>query len=629
MLGVAGMTKSWVGWSTASAGLAALSAVAVLMTATGDAKAQQPAAHPGRVVYEKYCGSCHDNPEATRSPSLSTLMQRNEPSLRAALTTGKMQQQGAMVPGADMYSLLDYLAVKAPLTDEWLTSNACPVGKRGVDLSRPSFTYQGVEPSNVRHISARQSGLKTADLAGLEVAWTFGFPQTTELRAAPVIVGSTIFNAASLGYVVALDTRTGCVKWSYKSPTILRTSMTYGDIGRTKALVFADAAGMVQAIDARTGKLIWIADGRHEPEGFLTGAPMIWKDKIIVPVSSTDVQKAQNSTFECCKGHGAVVALNAADGKHLWAAHATEPAKPTGKKSSVGTTLWGPSGAIVWSSPAIDPKTRTVYVGTGENYSLPVTDTSDAIWAIDIDTGKTRWFFQALARDAWNLSCNRGPNCPDASESILKDFDFGAGPIVVRTGGRDLIFGGQKSGDVWALDTNGKEVWRQKFGQGSALGGIHWGIASDGKRLFIPVAGGGGEGLHTLDTATGKLLWSAEAQCIPGPGRAGAPPPAPVRGSFACRGAGLSAAILSVDGAVVTATLDGRVVIFNTADGKVLASHNTNTAFTTVNGVPGKGGSIDAQTIAAGDGMLFVGSGYGQFGQTPGNVLVAYRPKRR
>ena len=46
-----------------------------------------------------------------------------------------------------------------------------------------------------------------------------------------------------------------------------------------------------------------------------------------------------------------------------------------------------------------------------------------------------------------------------------------------------------------------------------------------------------------------------------------------------------------------------------------------------MNGIEGKGGSIDSQSVFAGAGMLFIGSGYGQFSQAPGNVLLAFRPK--
>jgi polyvinyl alcohol dehydrogenase (cytochrome) len=90
----------------------------------------------------------------------------------------------------------------------------------------------------------------------------------------------------------------------------------------------------------------------------------------------------------------------------------------------------------------------------------------------------------------------------------------------------------------------------------------------------------------------------------------------------------MSAAPLVVDGAVVAGTLDGKLMVFDAADGRVIATLDTARAFDSVNGVPAKGGSIDSHSIAAGAGLLIVGSGYAQFGAPAGNALIAYRPKR-
>ena len=89
---------------------------------------------------------------------------------------------------------------------------------------------------------------------------------------------------------------------------------------------------------------------------------------------------------------------------------------------------------------------------------------------------------------------------------------------------------------------------------------------------------------------------------------------------------GFSAAPLTVDGAVITAGLDGRLFVFDAESGDTLFKFDTAVDFETVNGVEGYGGSIDSHAIAAGSGMVFVGSGYGSFSQVSGNVLLAFRP---
>lgn len=598
------------------AGLAGgVGGIVALAVTTGQAAAQAPAAHPGKAVYDKYCGSCHDNAADYNAPTYAALRTMSYQALQTSLVSGKMAAQGAVVPAPEMFQLLDHLAAKPPQDDKWVTGNMCAANTRAINLNGPeTFVRPLVDYEGSRHMSARQAGLTNADLSNLEVAWTMAFPLTNSMRASPVIVGSTLFYSASMaGYVIALDTKSGCVKWAYDAGEPLRTSMSYGPLGPRgpKGMVFASLSGNVHAIRADNGKQVWKVDGRFDSGTMLTGGPILIGDKVILPVSSNDVQRAQNAQFECCKSQGAVMALAAADGKRLWTARTMEDAKPTGKKNSAGTALWGPSGAPIWATPTIDPRKGIIYAGTGENTSLPATKTSDAIWAIDLKDGKTKWFFQALENDAWNMSCNRGANCPPASESVLRDHDFGSHMVLGKTeSGHTLILGGQKSGDVWAVNENGGKVWHRKYGNGSALGGVHWGMASDGKVLFVPIADRGAAGMYAIEIATGQELWQTRTNADAG-------------GDLR-----LSAAPLSVDKAVIAATLTGRLVIFDSKDGKVIAVHDTNKTFPTLNGIEGKGGSIDAQSIAAGDGMVFVGSGYSTFGAPAGNVLIAYRPKK-
>ena len=213
---------------------------------------------------------------------------------------------------------------------------------------------------------------------------------------------------------------------------------------------------------------------------------------------------------------------------------------------------------------------------------------------------------------------------------MLLDHDFGAGPLIFRgKKGKDVILGGQKSGDVWALDAaTGKVLWRQQFGKGSPLGGVHWGIATDGVRVFAPISdpnvpeGQSASGMHAVDVATGKVAW----QWRSAPDCTGAR----ARLTTVCGGRhGLSAAPLVIDGALLAGSLDGRLWVFDAATGKVLHMVDTaTTAYQPVNRIPGAGGSIDAAGLFAGDGMVFVNSGYASFGQAGGNVLVALRPKR-
>lgn len=629
-----------------AAGLAAAAAAAL---AAGLALAQAAhgqddrESHPGKAVYDQYCAACHTAPEAgSRAAPVASLRKMSAQTLSTTLTSGVMKPIGDQLTREQLRQVVGYLAApEAPVGTAWIDEAMCPADRRKVDLSaKPAQIGFGVDLENTRRMSAAQAGLKTKDLANLEVAWTFAMPKTSGLRGQGVVVGDTVFYpAGQANHILALDTMTGCVKWATPTQAQVRNSLAYGRLGRDGplGLVGGDAQGNLVALDAATGKLLWRADPRHDKTAPLSGSPLIHDGKIIVPISGSDVGAAMRPAYECCKGHGAVAAVDAATGKVLWTWHTMEDAKPLGRTNAQGVAAYGPSGAPVWSSPAIDVKRGVVFASTGENTSPPATKTSDAIASIDLATGRQNWIFQALENDIWNMSCPvgadgdrpPGANCYFAKDgSVLLDHDFGAGPVVFRgKRGRDVILGGQKSGDVWALDAaTGKVLWRRQFGKGSPLGGVHWGIATDGVRVFAPISDPNvpkelsAAGMHAVDVATGKVAWQWRAE----PDCAGARAKVTICGNRY----GLSAAPLVVDGAVVAGSLDGRLWVFDAATGKVLAMHDTaTTAYRPVNKIPGAGGSIDAAGVFAGGGMLFVNSGYASFGQTAGNVLVAYRPK--
>jgi polyvinyl alcohol dehydrogenase (cytochrome) len=597
--------------------------------------------HPGSALYATHCAACHDQPTDVRTPDTASLRLMSGPALRAALTQGVMQPQAASIPRQQLMLLIDYLAAKESDSGEWLAGMLCAPGERAVRLDQSvALSTFGVDLQNSRHMTAPQAGLTSAGLADLELAWAIGFPDTTSLRSAPVIIGRTMFyTPTQTNRLLALDVDAPCVKWVYDAGTALRTSLSYGTAGSDgrPALIFADQLGRVHAVDPRDGMRIWMVEGRHTPAGTITGTPVPYGNRIIVPVSASGVGRAADPTYECCAEHGAVVALDAATGRQLWTYHTMEDAQYTGRTNRLGVRMRGPSGAPIWSTPSIDAERGVVYATTGQNTSLPATDTSDAVLAIDLETGELRWGFQALANDVWNMSCRipwerSGPNCPSPEESVLKDFDFGAGAVIVpRANGRDILLAGQKSGDVWALDSDtGRLLWNTRFGQGTPLGGIHWGLAIDGERVFAPINDPDFDapdyraepGMNALRIDTGEVLWRQPVEPDCSDARRARFPRCHER-------YGLSAAPLVVDASVIAGTLDGRLFVYDAATGAVAFQYDTLRDFDTVNGVPGKGGSIDAHSLFAGAGMVFVGSGYASFGQAPGNVLLAFRPRPR
>jgi polyvinyl alcohol dehydrogenase (cytochrome) len=622
----------------------------------------------------------------------------NQATIRYALELGYMKYQSRDVPKDELEQLIDWLPMGEAEDDQWVKDTSCPIKRRRVILdgaARTAVSF-GIDPANNRNQSSDSTGLSAEDMSKLELAWSIAFPKTPTMRSQPVVVGDTIFIAATdAGRLYALDTETGCVKWMYVSDMTLRSSLSFAEAvkGSPAAIIMGDAAGRVHAVNATTGSKLWVTDVKLTELNRITGTPVVVEDRVFAPLSAIEVNYTQFDDYECCKGQGAIVALDRVTGEKVWTGRTMPEATPQ-LVSKAGTQQWGPSGAIIWSTPAIDAARNVLYAGSGENTSWPATDTSDAIIAYDLDTGERRWSFQATEADIWNYACGRGgANCTYPGVYHSPDFDFGGSALLARTpSGRELVVAGQKSGVVWALDPdrNGEVVWSNRIGRGAANGGIHWGIAFDGQRIFAPLNDPNsnyanpnwGPGIHALDVETGAIVWSYKptaadcgADVPPGkttrpppelalnpiaapikpqsrqtweswPPGAKAPAPAPPAGRQAasvpapagasaearparpCRN-GMSPAPLVVDGAVVTGTIQGMMRIFDGATGEVLFEYQTNKPFTdTVNKIEGHGGGLDSHPYVAANGTLFVQSGYARFGQPPGNMLLAFRPRR-
>jgi polyvinyl alcohol dehydrogenase (cytochrome) len=351
---------------------------------------------------------------------------------------------------------------------------------------------------------------------------------------------------------------------------------------------------------------------------------------LYVPVAGVGEEGAgSRAGYACCTFRGSVVALEAATGTIHWKTYTIEEKPAPRGKDSNGHLKWGPSGAGVWSAPTIDPNRHMLYVGTGNMFSGPQKPTSDAIIAMDLDSGAVKWVSQRTPSDISIGGCrDRYAKRPDCPEEVGPDLDFASSPMLVGLpNGRDLIIAGQKSAVAWALDPDneGAVVWQYRAGKGGPYGGIEWGTATDGEQAFLAVAddqsalysrpedkaGQTPGGLHAVKLATGERTWFAP------------PPPLKCASGPGCSAA-QSAAITAIPGVVFSGSFDGGIRGFSTRDGSVLWEFDTNREFETVNGMKAKGASIGGPGPVIVDGMLYVNSGYGSTGGRPGNVLLAF-----
>ena len=601
-------------------------------------------AHPGEAVYKQNCAACHDNPAGTRAPTKDTLEEMSLQFLNFALTEGKMKAQASGLSAEQRGQVINYL-IGAPVTSaDWTDTIKCDAARLPVDLTgEAAITHFGFDQNNTRALTAKQAGLTKAQLSKMELAWSIGFPKATGMRAQGAVVGKNIFvPVAEANAMYAIDVsipEKPCLQWVYNTPggAPLRTSAAFGWVGDVPLLVFSGGDTTVHAVDARTGKAVWTKHVGTYSYSITTGTPTVLKDRVIVPVAQFEIVFGGQNKVVCCNNHGYVLSLNPKTGEQQWRYDTMPEATPQRDRGD-GQQLLGPSGAPIWNSPVVDEKRGLVYFATGESNSPPAHNNTDAVIAIDLKTGKQKWAFNATPSDIYNIGCDVNPdpkllNCTKTPETVFRDVDFGASVILgTHKDGKQMVYAGQKSGSVWAFNPDtGKVIWRKALGTGGALGGVHWGIAFHNDTVFAPISNVGvpikGEwegdptikpGLYALNAKTGKIKWQFNPE-LP----AGAPPSPP---GFPQHPIAMSTAPMVIDGVVIAATLDGTIYAVDEETGKMIWKMATAKDYTTINGVPGKGGAIDAASLYAANGLLMSNSGYGSFGQKPGNVILAFKP---
>jgi len=587
----------------------------------------------GEALYKQRCATCHDSP-AARVPSLSTIKTMSSEAIRQTLTSGVMKVQAAGLSPQQISALIGYIGPKADMPTTTALASACrnrpPFPS---DVNAPAWNGWSPGLNNSRFQSAAVAGLPAASVPKLKLKWAFSLGAISEARSQPAMIGNYVFIGSATSDFYALDVRSGCTLWAFHAASAIRGGAAIGAAGDTPAVFLTDAGANMYALDAQTGRLLWRV---HPADHFTTvgtASPRYYKGIVYQTFSSFEEVLAGDPKYACCTFRGSVVAVKAATGEKIWQTFTIpEAPKPT-QKNAAGAQQSGPSGAGIWSTPTIDERVGALYVGTGDNYSDPPRDTSDAVLALDLKTGAVRWSTQLTKNDAYNNGCAIPVpgNCPETHGA---DYDFGQPPILVDLGSKKrLLVIAQKSGIAYALDpdSKGKLVWQARLGKGGPLGGSQWGSASDGSSVYVAISDVGlggvadktvaagfrlvldpkqGGGLYALDAATGKIKWNAPSVPCPD-GRTGCSP-------------AQSAAVTAIPGVVFSGSVDGHLRAYSSATGKVLWETDTAREFNTVNGPPAHGGSLDVAGPAILNGTLLVNSGYGQWGGMPGNVLLAF-----
>ena len=368
---------------------------------------------------------------------------------------------------------------------------------------------------------------------------------TGDVSATPAVVDGAVYFGDFGGTLWKLDAATGEVIWSHQvsdytgvandiartSPSVAGTTLVVGSLTRPVML----------GINAMTGDLRWKTqvhpDTQVAGHGIITGSPVLAGDTIYTGLSASGAGGA-NATFR-----GAIVALNAQTGRILWQSYSLP---------DNGGVPGGYAGATMFSPPAVNLPAGLVYGTFGQPYTRPASVTAchaahggfdesceqpgsylKSIVAFDLKTGEPRWSYRVQGHDPWVRACGSQPAAVTwcAPEFDGEKWDLGgSGPNVmrVRMDGhwRDVVGVGEKSGVYIVLDARtGAFIWNTLIGPGGDQGGMNWGTAFDGERIYasitnhhhIPYAmtqngaisgpNSTGGSWAALDPVTGTVLW--------------------------------------------------------------------------------------------------------------------------
>jgi len=461
-----------------------------------------------------------------------------------------------------------------------------------------------------------EHSINPANVKGLTPKWVF----TTggDVSATPTVDGDAVYFPDWAGNLFAVKKDSGKLIWSHKisdydgvdgaisrvSPAVDGNQVIVGDILNGKQV--HNGANVI-SVDRESGTLRWMTKVDNHPAAIITGSPVIFHGVVYIGVSSSEEALALDPTYPCCTFRGSIVALDEKNGAILW---------KTFDMPDNGGQPGGYSGGAIWQPPAIDPKRGTLFVGTGNNYTAPADveacqnanptancaaadDFFDAALALDLKTGQVKWAKRLQGLDTWTAACltPTGPkaNCPVPTSP---DFDLGgSGPNLLG----NIVGFGQKSGIFWALNPDdGNIIWSTPVGAGGSLGGIEWGTATDGQRIYVAI----GDNFHlpytlisgqkitwgswsALDVATGKILWQI---------------PDPTAGTID------TGSVSVANGVMYAGSYSGQMYALDTRSGKILWNFAS-------------GGSvIDGPSIV--DGTLYWGSGYRNIPPGIGNNKV-------
>ena len=581
-------------------------------------------------LFAARCANCHG---AGFAPNLNRLSQLNADEIEEVLWNGVMQTWANGLDIGQRRLLAQWISGLSPNkeTDE-AGVPACSASQGTTAIkNQDSWSNWGKDLDFTRDAKTPSITASRVMRTRLEYALPLPLGKPTEGAANPVsVMGNRLFMGNINHWVYALDAGSGCALWTFRADGRVRSNVAV----EGETLVFADLLSNVYGLSARDGHVLWRTHVESSPSARLTANVTLADGVAYLGTSSTQEVSGLRADDLCCSFRGAVLALDARNGQRRWRAPMIDGDLRFLGKTKDGFNRYGPSGAPVWSGIAIDKKRGLAYVTTGNQYTEPKVAESDAVIALDLQTGAKRWIATLAPaayrdQDIYYFGCNalsqtKGGNCSPDNPERGGDRDFGAPPALVRLpNGQERVMAASKDGILYSLDPDsGRLIWQARAGKGGDDGGVLYGFATDENNAYLPITdidsstGTADGSFVALDLSTGKIVWrtsvDAKKTCKGKPGiplctNAFATPP-------------------TVAGEVVfTGSNDGVLRAYNRRNGKLVWSYDTYREFTGANGIRGHGGSLGFGGPTVVNDHVYIMTGHSIFGLgMPGNVLLSF-----
>jgi alcohol dehydrogenase (cytochrome c) len=226
-------------------------------------------------------------------------------------------------------------------------------------------------------------------------------------EAQPIVYDGVVYVITGADDVFAIRVETGEILWSYQAQlndeiSTVCCGWTSRGVGLGDGKVFVGQLdGKLVALDQRTGAVRWSTQAEAWQDGYtITSAPLYYDGLVI-----TGFAGAEFAT------RGRVKAFDADDGELVWTFYPIPgPGEPGHDTGPPDNDLWMHGGGSVWQTPAVDPELGLIYFSTGNpgpdlNGAVRAGDNlyTASIVAIEARTGRYRWHFQQVHHDLWDF----------------------------------------------------------------------------------------------------------------------------------------------------------------------------------------------------------------------------------